>query len=504
MSNGQDPDSSAGSEPASSIDVDLVVIPIFELGELDGASDLGGLDAASGGAIARARAAGEFRAKRLETFVTTLHGDNWAARRVALVGTAGSDEPLTTRLREAAAVGARLARSRHVTRMAFMCRGDVLTSELAQAVAEGVGFGGFLERRFKRNDDADPGPPNCTIVWAGDAPRGTTAAVERGNTIARATNAARELANAPANALTPTVFAERAVELASAAGLESEVLDEAAIRRLEMGLLLGVARGSQEPPRVLVIRYEPMGAPGRPLLGLVGKGVTFDSGGISIKAAAGMERMKSDMSGGAAVIGAMCAIGALGGPRRVIGVVPMTENMPSGTATKPGDVLTSAEGTTVEVINTDAEGRLILGDALWYARELGATHLVDVATLTGACLVALGRVASGLFGRPEGWVTTVQRAAARAGERVWPLPLYEEYRELLKSEMADLMNSAGRPAGACTAAAFLESFAGTVPWAHVDIAGTAWLETDREDATAGTTGVMVRTLVDLAIADGSW
>lgn len=271
-----------------------------------------------------------------------------------------------------------------------------------------------------------------------------------------------------------------------------------------MGLLLGVTRGSQEPPRLLVIRYEPQGASVSPVLGLVGKGVTFDSGGISIKPATGMERMKSDMSGGAAVVGAMCAIGAIGGPRRVIGIVPMTENMPSGTAMKPGDILTAADGTTVEVINTDAEGRLILGDALWYARECGATHLVDVATLTGACLIALGHVASGLFGKPKEWVTIVQKAADHAGESVWPLPLYAEYRDQLKSEMADLMNTGGRPAGACTAAAFLESFTGGVPWAHIDIAGTAWLEGSREDAAAGTTGVMVRTLVNLALANGSW
>ena len=215
-----------------------------------------------------------------------------------------------------------------------------------------------------------------------------------------------------------------------------------------MGLLLGVARGSGEPPRVLVMRYEPANPVGGAVLGLVGKGVTFDSGGISIKPADGMERMKGDMSGGAAVIGAMRALAQLGAPRRVIGVVPMTENMPGGRATKPGDILTGASGTTVEVINTDAEGRLVLADALWYARDLGATHLVDVATLTGACVVALGKVASGLFGRPDRWTASVREASERAGEALWPMPVGAEYRELLRSEMADLVNSAGRAGGA--------------------------------------------------------
>ena len=252
------------------------------------------------------------------------------------------------------------------------------------------------------------------------------------------------------------------------------------------------------------MRHEPADAPAGPVLGLIGKGVTFDSGGISIKPAAGMEWMKSDMAGGAAVVGAMRAIGALGAPRRVIGIVPMAENMPGGRATRPGDILTGAGGTTVEVLNTDAEGRLILGDALWYARECGATHLVDVATLTGACVIALGGAASGLFARPAAWSDALQAAGARAGERVWPLPLYEEYREQLRSELADMKNIGGREGGACTAAAFLDAFTDGLPWAHLDIAGTAWIEKPRENAAAGATGVMVRTLTELAIANENW
>jgi leucyl aminopeptidase len=214
--------------------------------------------------------------------------------------------------------------------------------------------------------------------------------------------------------------------------------------------------------------------------------------------------MKTDMSGGAAVIAAMRAISLLKAPIRVIGIVPATENMPGGRAVKPGDVLTGASGKTVEVINTDAEGRLVLGDALWYARELGATHLVDVATLTGACVVALGKSASGLFGQPEEWAALVGETARRAGDRCWPMPLFDEYSEQLKSEIADMMNSGGRPAGACTAAVFLKEFTGSLPWAHIDIAGTAWADETKAWQPKGATGVAVRTLAELAFTSAEW
>jgi leucyl aminopeptidase len=315
---------------------------------------------------------------------------------------------------------------------------------------------------------------------------------------------ARELCNEPSNILTPTVFAERAAIIGRDVGLEVEILDEDEIARLGMALLLGVAKGSAEPPRVIVLWHDPPGAPPAPVLGLVGKGITFDTGGISIKPAEGMDRMKDDMSGGAAVVCAMRAIALLRAPVKVVAVVPSTENMPGGRALKPGDVLTGASGKTVEVINTDAEGRLVLGDGLWYAQQLGATHLVDVATLTGACVVALGKAASGLFGQPDGWVEVVRRVADRAGDRCWPMPLYEEYADQLRSEIADLLNSGGRPAGACTAAMFLKEFAGGLPWAHLDIAGTAWAEEVKPWQPKGATGVAVRTLAELAFTTEEW
>jgi len=325
--------------------------------------------------------------------------------------------------------------------------------------------------------------------------------VERGRVHAEATNLARELAIEPGNRLRPRAFAERAAAAAADHGMRAEILDEARILELGMGLLAGVAQGSHEPARVLVLHHEPAGVPDGPALGLVGKGVTFDTGGISIKSARGMERMKNDMAGGAAVVAALCAISRLKAPRRVIGVVPIAENMPGGDAIRPGDVLKSANGKTVEVLDTDAEGRLILADALWYARRLGATHVVDIATLTGACTVALGKVTTGLFGRPQSWVDAIAHAAAEAGDRVWPMPLFEDYRDQLRSEIADLVNVGGRPAGAITAAMFLGEFAGEGAWGHLDIAGTAWNEEASAWLPKGPTGAGVRTLIRLAFAN---
>jgi leucyl aminopeptidase len=255
---------------------------------------------------------------------------------------------------------------------------------------------------------------------------------------------------------------------------------------------------------MIVLTYEPANAAGT-VLGLVGKAVTFDTGGISIKPAENMDRMKYDMCGGAAVLGAFHAIARVGAPAKVIGLIPAVENMPSGSAFRPGDILTGASGLTVEITNTDAEGRLILGDAMWYARQLGATHLVDIATLTGACAVALGRVASGLFGSPDTWREIVQDAGTRGGDFLWPLPMNDDYKDLLKSDIADMVNAAGtRYGGAISAALFLKAFSGDAPWAHLDIAGTAWADDAKPWQAKGPTGVAVRTLIELARTSGSW
>ena len=389
-----------------------------------------------------------------------------------------------------------------VQRAGFVLRADIGGDDaegMAQAVAEGLTLAEFDAGRYKTRDHEARVVPVWTLVANGEeAASRMRAAAARGRILGECSNLARGLANEPGNTLTPREFAVRAAALAVEAGIKVDTLDEEQIARLGMGLLLGVARGSSEPPRLLVFRYDPPGAPASPVLGLVGKGVTFDSGGISIKPADGMERMKDDMAGGAAVACAMRALAMLQAPIRVIGVVPTTENMPGGRAIKPGDVLKSASGKTVEVINTDAEGRLILGDGLWYARQLGATHLVDVATLTGACVVALGKITSGLFGMPDAWVEHVRGVANRAGDRVWPMPIFEEYRDQLKSEIADFSNTGGRPAGSITAALFLSEFTAGLPWVHLDIAGTAWADESKPYLPKGPSGVAVRTLAELA------
>jgi len=496
------PSSSAGAEfagastPPAQVAVDVLFVPVF--GEGDKLDDLAGLDEATGGEVGRARARGEFRGKLYEIFLTPVTG-GWRAGRIALIGAGELDELNAERARRIAATCGYFARRRQVLSIGWVVRKAADAANVAQHVADGLSQADFVTTTYKKDESAGS-PPAKVVVTAPGADAGAIAdAVRRGRIIGRASNFARELANEPGNVLTPREFAARIEAAHVAAGLAVDVLDEERIRQLKMGLLLGVAQGSAEPPRLIVTRYEPPSAPKTPVLGLVGKGVTFDSGGISIKPAEGMERMKDDMSGGAAVAAAVRALAELGAPCRVIGVIPTTENMPGGKATRPGDVLTGASGKTVEVINTDAEGRLILGDALWYARKLGATHLVDVATLTGACMVALGRTVSGLFGQPDTWVATVAHVAERAGDRVWPMPIYEEASEQLRSEIADMINSAGRYGGAVTAAAFLQEFAGDGPWAHLDIAGPAWAETKEPYQPKGPTGVAVRMLIELGM-----
>ncbi len=482
---------------------DLVVIPVFEQ---DDVGDVEGLDAATRGEMGRARQRGEFRGKPYELFVTLAGANGWKAARVMLTGAGPRDEYSTDRLRRIATTAALAARQRRLSRIALVHRAGLDAAQSAQAMTEGVLLANFNGAPYKTGEELPPFVNSVELIvpsGGGVSSSALEQAIERGRILGECSNLARELANEPSNTLTPRVFADRAAALAKAAGLGVEVLDEKQIEKLGMGLLLGVARGSVEPPRLVALKYEPKGAPAAPVLGLIGKGITFDTGGISIKPAENMDRMKDDMAGGAAVLGATIAAARLGAPVRIVTVIPMTENMPSGTAIKPGDILRSAEGKTVEVLNTDAEGRLILGDGLWYARRLGATHLVDVATLTGACIVALGKTTTGLFGRPDAWVQALLRASERAGDRSWPMPTFADYFEQLKSEIADFSNTGGRPGGAITAALFIKEFAGELPWAHLDVAGTAWAEDAKPYQPKGATGVAVRTLAELAL-DSSW
>jgi leucyl aminopeptidase len=496
--------------PLAQLDADLLVVPVFEG---DDFVDVPGLDASTGGDVGRAMASRELTAKPGEVFVTTVT-HHWNVRRVALIGAGKRSAYDAEEARRVAATGVLSARQRRVARVTVLFRAGVQASEpaatvarLVQAATEGIVLAQHDIGHHKSAPPELPPVADVRLVAPELAPprrADATKAVERGAVLGACTNLARELGNEPANLLTPTIFAERARAAAEGTTLAVEILNEERIAALRMGLLLGVSRGSIEPPRVIVLRHDPPDAPASPVLALVGKGVTFDSGGISIKPADGMEKMKVDMAGGAAVIAALRAAALLRAPIRVIGIVPSTENMPGGRATKPGDVLRGAGGKTVEVVNTDAEGRLILGDGLWYAREQGATHVVDVATLTGACVVALGRLHSGIFGAPDAYVDALRRVGVLTGDRCWPLPSTDDYFEQLKSDVADMSNTGGRPGGAVTAAVFLKQFVGDLPWAHIDIAGTAWADDARPWQVKGATGVAVRLLAEMALDPESW
>jgi leucyl aminopeptidase len=490
----------ATTRPIRDLDADLLVIPVFENDSLNGDRDL---DRASGGEYSAALKRGAFAGKLYEQLFTPISGDRWKARRALWVGLGPRTELTAEQLRRAATIGGLAARQRRFGSIAIVVRSSpaVPVSRAVQALAEGAVLANYEGTSYKTSDDSIAWLDRVEIRVAGEV---DGKAAERGRVLGECTNVARGLSNEPGNVLTPREFADRAAKLARNADLKVEILDEKKIADLKMGMLMGVARGSSEPPRLVVLRYEPKKPAHKAVLGLVGKGITFDTGGISIKPSENMDKMKDDMSGGAAVLCAMMAVAKLRAPVRCIGIIPTTENMPGGRAMKPGDILTSAEGKTVEVLNTDAEGRLILGDAMWYARKLGVTHLVDIATLTGACVVALGKTTSGLFGRPVTWVEEVRRASERAGDRSWPMPLFDDYKELLKSEIADFTNTGGRAGGAISAAVFLKEFAGDLPWVHMDIAGTAWSEEAKPYQPKGATGVGVRTLAELALDVDSW
>jgi leucyl aminopeptidase len=327
-------------------------------------------------------------------------------------------------------------------------------------------------------------------------------AMDEARIIGESQNFTRELVNEPSNRMTPTILAERARRMAHEVGLKFEAYGADKIKELKMGAFWGVAQGSDEPPALIVMRYEPADAPATPVLGLVGKGVTFDTGGISIKPADGMEKMKYDMAGAAAMIGAMRAIALLKPKARVTAIICATENMPSGKAQKPGDIQIAMSGKSIEIINTDAEGRLVLADGLCYARQLGCTHLIDAATLTGAVVVALGYVNAGVFANDDKMYERFSRALEKAGEKFWRLPLDDEYKENIRSNIADIVNSGGRWGGAVNAAMFLKEFAEDTPWLHLDIAGTAWMEENKPWIAKGPSGIAVRSLVEFARAFG--
>ena len=462
-------------------------------------SVLSELDAAVGGALGKLAKSGELTGKSLE--MALLHFPaGIAAERVLVVGAGKRNKFTTVELRRLAGAALRYLKSRSVKRLAFLVREDDRNAAAAQAVTEGLLIADFESDKYKTEKKNDKEIESALLAGFASAPAaGTEAAISRGRTIALSQNFTRDLVNEPSNRLTPTMLADRAQSMAREAGLAVDILDEKRITDLKMGAILSVAQGSAEPPRLIVVTYTPPETrPGAPVIGLVGKAITFDTGGISIKPAEGMEKMKYDMAGGATMLGVMRAIAALKPAVKVIAVVPATENMPGGRAQKPGDVQIATSGKSIEVLNTDAEGRLVLADGIAYAKQLGCTHLVDAATLTGAIVVALANVNVGVFGNNTAFTERVLASARAAGEKMWPMPVDDDYREMIKSSIADIQNISNfKGGGASTAAAFLREFAQDMPWVHLDIAGTAWLDDAKPWAAKGASGVAVRTLVDL-------
>ncbi len=421
------------------------------------------------------------------------------ADRLVLAGCGDGDGLDILPLREAAGAAWRRLRTSGVRTVAVVPPEGIGENEAVRAIVEGIVLADY-EPDLHKSADRKESKLSSILVLASSSAEG---ALDRAVATATAQNTARELANEPGNLLPPQVLAARAEALAAKAGLDCEVLDRDDLESLGMGALLGVARGSKEPPVMIVLRYRPdLAADGVPHLGLVGKAVTFDTGGISIKPSANMHLMKGDMAGGAAMLGAMLAIAAIRPSTPVTAVIPSVENMPGGDAQRPGDIVTTRSGLTVEVLNTDAEGRLILADALTYAKERGCTHLVDAATLTGAIVVALGHDVAGVFANDNEWGDKLLRSARLGGDRMWSMPLGEVFSKQLESPVADLANIGTRWGGAVTAAAFLERFAEGVPWVHLDIAGTSWYEKPKPHAPVGPTGAPVPTLVDLALSMG--
>jgi len=487
------------TEPYSQVRADALITYVFDAeSKFDGA--LGEINREMNGRLESLAASGELTGKSLET-VLVHFPQGLAAQRLLLVGAGKPGKFSAAELRKIAGTGLRYLKSRGAKRIVFLAREGERGSEAVQAVVEGLVVADFESDKYRSDKKKQEVEAASLAGFGAGLGADLNSAVEHGRVIAESQNFARDLINEPSNRLTPRMLAARAEAMAKEAGLAVEILDERKISELKMGALIGVAQGSVEPPRVIVLRYTPkIAPPGGPVLGLVGKAVTFDTGGISIKPANNMEKMKYDMGGGATMLGAMHALAALKPSIPVIAVIPSTENMPGGRAQKPGDVQVAMSGKTIEVINTDAEGRLILADGIFYARKLGCTHLIDAATLTGAIEVALANVNVGAFGTPREYLDEFLACAKAVGEKMWPMPIDDEYEEMIKSTIADIRNTgSGKGGGAITAAWFLKEFAEDTPWIHLDIAATCWIDEGRPWLAKGPTGVAIRTIVDFAM-----
>jgi leucyl aminopeptidase len=442
-------------------------------------------------------ATGEFKAGANETLL--LHAPvGLKAKRLLLVGLGKQAKATVNSVRSAAGTAVRFTKPRGIRELVFALPDAAFLppGPCSRASVEGAILGDYDSDTY-RSDRKDLSVQSFTLAASSTADKGAyEAGFAEGVIVGESQNFARVLVNEPGNKLTPTILGQRAAEMAEEVGLGWEVHSTEKLHELKMGAFAAVAQGSEEPPALIVLRYEPEGVTDGPVLALVGKGITFDTGGISIKPADSMEKMKYDMAGSAAMLGAMRAIALLKPKVRVIAVVCSAENMPDGKAYKPGDVITAMSGKTIDVINTDAEGRLVLADGITYARQLGATHLIDAATLTGAIGVALGLINAGAFSNDEDTFAKFNGALATSGEKFWRMPLGEEYADLIKSDIADIKNTGGRYGGASTAAEFLHVFAEDTPWIHLDIAGLAWIDDARPYIAKGPSGVAVRSILE--------
>lgn len=479
------------------LDVQALAIAVFKDEKAEDGF-LKDLDSLTGGVIKSVIDSEELKGKEAETVYLHLVGNREIrAQRVLLVGVGDRSDYTPAQASQMAGTAVRALRGRSVKSIAVVPRLEGNAEEIASVVVEGSFMALFDPDKYRTSDKEERQIEKLIVVMDGADETDLKRGIERGRIIGESVNFTRDLANEPGAYMTPTNMSERAREVATEFGLSIDVLDEARMEQEGMGSLLSVARGSDEPGKLIILKYAPPNAVGESedLLAFVGKGITFDSGGISLKPGENMELMKYDMTGGATVMGAMRAIAQLKPSIPVLGVIPCAENLPSGKATKPGDVVRAMTGKTIEVINTDAEGRLILADAIAYSKKLGATRIIDMATLTGAVSIALGDVNTAVLGTDQDLVDEIIVAGREAGEKFWQLPLDKEYSKQIKSDIADIKNVGGRKAGTITAAAFLKEFADGVSWAHLDIAGTAWADEAKPYRSKGPTGVAVRTLL---------
>jgi leucyl aminopeptidase len=491
---------------AAEADVQALAVAVYKDEKAD-EGFLKELDEATGGIIRSVLESEELKGKEGETAYLHLSGDGGGSgrlktRRLLLVGVGERENYRAGQVSQMAGTAIRALRVRNVKSVGIVPRAaaDLDAERIASVAVEGAVLGLFEPDKYRTIEKEERTIERLLVVIEDADDEAVRRGAERGRIIGESVNFTRDLANEPGASMTPTIMAERAEEIAGEFGLEADILDRERIEQEGMGSFLSVARGSDQPPKLIVLKYMPEGKTkieeGEDYLALVGKGITFDTGGISLKPGENMELMKYDMTGGATVLGVMRAIAQLKPPFPILGIVPSTENMPSGKATKPGDIVRAMNGKTIEVINTDAEGRLILADGVCYAKKLGATRIIDMATLTGAVSIALGDVNTGILGTDQQLIDEVIEAGREIGEKFWQLPLDKEYSKQIKSDIADIKNVGGRKAGTITAAAFIKEFADGVSWAHLDIAGTAWGDEAKPFRSKGPTGVAVRTMLN--------